>query len=132
MKIVDKNKFAKRIFTLILIIIILIICIMVKNAKSNQEKLKQDDQIQTSTSEQIKQEDEEIIEKASQKINFLANVDTPLYKKDEKNIKIPVLIYHAFRTPIPEEDIYKLFSSEENFEENVTTLLDDRLYLYYI
>ena len=36
MKIVDKNKFAKRVFTLILIIIILIICIMVKNAKSNQ------------------------------------------------------------------------------------------------
>lgn len=49
-----------------------------------------------------------------------------MYKKNEKNIKIPILIYHNFRTPIPyKEDIYKLFSSEENFEENVKTLLDN-------
>ena len=83
--------------------------------------------------EEVNEEKEEVGETTTQtsqnknkKIDFLANVDTPLYKKDEKNIKIPVLIYHCFRTPIPEEqDIYKLFSSEENFEENVTTMLDD-------
>lgn len=62
----------------------------------------------------------------SKKIDFLANVEGKVYKKNEKNIKIPILIYHNFRTPIPyKEDVYKLFSSEENFEENVKTLLDN-------
>ncbi len=60
------------------------------------------------------------------KKDFIANVKEKVYKKNEKNIKIPILIYHNFRTPIPyQEDIYKLFSSKANFEENVKTLLDN-------
>ena len=51
-------------------------------------------------------------------------LDVPVYKKGEKDLKIPILIYHAFATPIPEGDVYNLFSTQERFEENVTTLLD--------
>ena len=51
-------------------------------------------------------------------------LDVPVYKIGEKDIKIPIIIYHAFSTPIPESDPYKLFSSRERFDENVTTLLE--------
>lgn len=55
-------------------------------------------------------------------IDFLKDLNEPVYKKSEKDIKIPILIYHAFRTPIPDADKYKLFSNQANFDENISTL----------
>lgn len=51
-------------------------------------------------------------------------LDVPVYKKDEKNLKLPILIYHAFQTPQPDGEIGGLFSTQARFEENITTLLD--------
>lgn len=67
------------------------------------------------------------VEEKSKKVDFLANVTTPMYKNTEKNIKIPIIIYHAFATPepAPEQDIYKLYSTGPRFEENISTMLDD-------
>lgn len=130
MKVADKGKFRRSIllFILLIVIIVLAICLALKGKQTNEVNVTTTNTTnniemnnQTNADEEVKEEQTE-----SKKIDFLANVDTPLYKKDEKNIKIPVLIYHCFRTPIPyEQDIYKLFSSEENFEENVTTMLND-------
>lgn len=61
----------------------------------------------------------------SKELEVLSNASEPVYKKSEKDIKIPIIIYHAFNTPEPAGDIYKLFSTQERFEENVTTLLSD-------
>ena len=61
----------------------------------------------------------------NKKIDYLANAKGTLYKKNEKNIKIPVIIYHAFRTPEPKEDIYKVFCTQTRFEESITTLLNE-------
>lgn len=49
----------------------------------------------------------------------------PVYKISEKKINIPIIIYHAFQTPVPENDTYKLFSTAARFEENITTLLTE-------
>ncbi|MEG0872361.1 MAG: polysaccharide deacetylase family protein [Clostridia bacterium] len=49
----------------------------------------------------------------------------PVYKKSEKNIKIPVLIYHAFQSTLPPDDKYKLFVTSEKFEEQIKALVDD-------
>ena len=130
MRVADNEKFKKRlIFLLIIVLIIIAVVIFLVNKKQKQET---ENIIISNEIEQEKEEVEKIEEITaepeqigSKKIDFLANLDVPVYKKNEKNIKIPVLIYHAFRTPIPEADIYKLFSSEENFEENITTMLDD-------
>lgn len=51
-------------------------------------------------------------------------IDKQVYKKSEKDIDLPLLIYHAFQTPEPADDKYKLFSTQERFEENVKTLID--------
>ena len=55
----------------------------------------------------------------------LAVSNLPVFKIGEKNIRIPILIYHAFQTPVPQDDKYQLFSTAERFEENVTTLLKE-------
>lgn len=76
--------------------------------------------------EKIQKSEKELIEETTkEKINFLENVKDPVYKKNEKNIKIPIIIYHAFETPEPSNDTYQLFSTQARFEENVTTLLND-------
>lgn len=130
MKVADKEKFIKRIVFILIIALIIIIAVVIMNKNNNvsKEAIVNNINVENENIEETEIAEEVIAEpeqKGSKKINFLANVTEPVYKKDEKNIKIPVLIYHAFRTPIPEADIYKLFSSEENFEENVTTMLDD-------
>lgn len=51
--------------------------------------------------------------------------NAPVYKIGEKKIDIPIIIYHAFQTPVPENDTYKLFSTAARFEENITTLLTE-------
>ena len=52
-------------------------------------------------------------------------LDVPVYKKSEKNIKLPLLIYHGFCTPEPEDDVYKLMCTKDRFENQIKTLLDD-------
>lgn len=111
--------------TIVLFIIgimgIIMLC-MDKGKKQTVETISE--QVQNEP-ESVQVENKEQKAQSSQKIDFLENLDVPVYKKNEKNIKIPILIYHNFRTPIPyKEDVYKLFSSQENFDENVKTLLD--------
>lgn len=71
-------------------------------------------------------------------VDYLKNIE-PTYKINEKEINIPILIYHEITTTLPKNDIYKLYISPERFEENIVTLLDagytfitfDDLYSYY-
>ena len=126
MRIVNKKKLIKRIFLIIVVLLIILIglCTILKTKENNNNNNVITNVEDNTLKEERNEQQEEKTE--SKKIDFLANVTTPTYKKNEKNIKIPVLIYHCFRTPIPyEQDIYKLFSSEENFEENVSTMLND-------
>lgn len=53
------------------------------------------------------------------------NTEVPVYKKSEKDIKIPVLIYHEIQEEIPSDDIYNLYVTPQRLEENITTLLAD-------
>ena len=119
----------KRVFLAILFVVIIIesIILIMKSTKKTvetaSEEIVENTAIeQTDTSKEEQKEDTN----SSKEINFLEHVKEPVYKKNEKNIKVPILIHHNFRTPIPyKEDVYKLFSSQENFEENVKTLWED-------
>ena len=124
-----KRKIRKdRIIILILIIILIIFVV----TKLNKKEEKTEETVATQTTEnsentemQTTNQPQENNIETSKKIDFLENVNVPVYKKGEKDIKIPILIYHNFRTPIPyKEDIYNLFSNQANFDENVKTLLD--------
>ncbi len=125
MRIVNKRKFIKSISILILIIMILIFVLIYLFTKKDKEETKE-----ISNTNIVKIEENNIEEKTD--LNHLkenepsfGNIDVKTYKIGEKDIKIPILIYHAFQTPVPENDIYKLFSTQERFEENVKTLLDN-------
>lgn len=74
------------------------------------------------------EEKREKTEKSSETIvpeETLTVNNRPVYKIGEKNIALPILIYHAFQTPLPENDTYQLFSTQERFEENITTLIKE-------
>lgn len=126
---INKKKF----LTVTLGILLIIVTIMLINKEMKKQDDRKIEQIASAENQkEVKEAEKESSNEAKEeksennKIDFLANVTEPVYKKSEKNIKIPVLIYHNFRTPIPyKEDVYKLFSSEENFEENVKTLLEE-------
>ncbi len=111
------------ILVLILIIIIAGISLLIKNNKTEQTVTDESlSQLETSS---VQDNVKNITENSTEPIDSFANVNVPVYKKSEKNIKIPILIYHNFRTPIPyDEDIYNLFSCQGNFDENIKTLLD--------
>jgi len=47
------------------------------------------------------------------------------YYIGEKNLKIPLLIYHAFDDVLPKNDTWNLYVTVDRFEENIKTLLDD-------
>lgn len=123
----------KRVFIAILFVVIIVVSIrlIIKGANKTVETASDElgkttpiEEKSNNTKEERKEEEKEKVQ-SSKKIDFLEKVNEPVYKNNEKDIKIPILIYHNFRTPIPyEADIYKLFSSEENFDENVKTLLD--------
>lgn len=120
----------KRVLLVILFVVIIVesIILIIKSTdiivEKTSEELGEETQIEEQSNDDTKEEEKEETQ-IGKKINFLENVNEPVYKKNEKNIKIPILIYHNFRTPIPyEADIYKLFSSQENFDENVKTLLN--------
>lgn len=120
----------KRVLLVILLVVIIVesIILIIKSTniiiEKTSEELGEGTQIEEQSNDDIKEEEKEETQ-IGKKISFLENVNEPVYKKNEKNIKIPILIYHNFRTPIPyEADTYKLFSSQENFDENVKTLLN--------
>ena len=99
---------------------------MQKKDTSDSEKTEVENVADTSESNE-----DENDSKPTRDLNHLSNteasfgeIDKPLYKKGEKELKLPIIIYHEFETPVPEDDIYKLYSTEARFEENVTTLLD--------
>lgn len=101
---------------LLFILIITTIIAMVKNKSKTVETASEEQNQELEQKQELEQEQNQE-QQQKQK--------TPTYKKSEKDIKIPILIYHNFRTPIPyQEDVYRLFSSQENFDENVKTLLD--------
>lgn len=120
----------KRVLLVILFVVIIVesIILIIKSTdiivEKTSKELGEETQIEEQSNDDTKEEEKEETQ-IGKKINFLENVNEPVYKKNEKNIKIPILIYHNFRTPIPyEADTYKLFSSQENFDENVKTLLN--------
>ena len=145
----NKKKFLTRLFIFVLIIAAIVLCInMFNNSKddtelsetettnadnkdtssteNNDSKIADNnDSAEANNTKNIEDTDTKEDSSKPKKIDFLANLKVPVYKKSEKNIKIPILIYHEFFTPIPDDDVYKLFSCQENFEENVKTLLDD-------
>lgn len=130
MRIVNRKKFIRAISILILIIIVFTTILIYKIISNKQ--FKQVKKVSSSNSVELnenigQEETEEPIDLNHLKDDqaSFGNIDIPTYKIGEKDIKIPILIYHAFQTPVPENDVYKLFSTEERFEENVKTLLDD-------
>ena len=138
---INKKKFITRILLLLIIIFVIIKMFQGIFSGEKKEEIKTndiqnteaqivDDSKTEDNSEEIKKDSEdvavvEIKEEKPKKIDFLSNLSVPVYKKSEKDIQIPILIYHAFCTPIPDDDEYNLFSSAEKFEENVTALLED-------
>ena len=130
---INKKKFIPRILLLIIIIFIIIKIIEGIASGSNSNTDGENNNIQeVNNQEEIIEESEqkniivaEVEDTKPKKIDFLANLNVPVYKKSEKNIQIPILIYHAFCTPEPDDDAYNLFSTGARFEDNVTTLLND-------
>lgn len=133
-----KNKL-KFVILFLLIILAIIIVLIVKrqsennnNTENNQEitELNQEEN-STIPDEQNEIENEttnDLSSTTTAKENFKSDLDRctdPKYKIGEKELKIPILIYHAFQTPLPpNEGLYALFSCQENFEDNVKTLKD--------
>lgn len=130
MRIVNRKKFIKSISALILIVIIFASILIYKSTKHKQvkevEKASSSDSVKLSKNI-VQEEIEEPIDLNHLKDNqaSFGDINIKTYKIGEKEIKIPILIYHAFQTPVPENDIYKLFSTEERFDENIKTLLDN-------
>ena len=129
MRIVNKSKFIKSVSILIVIIIIFTSILVFNIIKSLN---KNDESKQVSSSNSAKVEEIQEIKQNKSDLNNLKDdepsfesSDIKIYKIGEKDLKIPILIYHAFQTPVPKNDVYKLFSTEERFEENVKTLLDN-------
>ena len=125
MRIVNKRKFIKSISILILIIMILIFVLIYLFTKKDREETKEVSNINIVKIEENNIEEKTDLNHLKENEPSFGNIDVKTYKIGEKDIKIPILIYHAFQTPVPENDIYKLFSTQERFEENVKTLLDN-------
>lgn len=129
MKIKDKKRFTIAISIVILILIVLIVGIInIFTNKDKNEKPVSATLVENETENIIIAEiEEEEKEEESKKVDFLANVTSTMYKKAEKNIKIPIIIYHAFAATQPpaSQDIYKLYSTGKRFEENISTMLND-------
>lgn len=137
----NKKKFISRIIILALIITLIILIVKAitnkpenenKDSNNNTETVANNENTQTaeksdntSTNEEIKKEADQEDTNEVKKIDFLANLNVPVYKKSEKDIKIPILIYHAFFTPELEDDEYNLSCTQDRFEETIQTILDN-------
>ena len=134
------NKSNKVIFLLLCIVLIFGAFLLYKMGIFNNIFLKDnnnnisEEQIETNETYIEEAENNETKEESKKEkdLNYLAEdeasfgeLDVPVYKISEKNIKLPVLIYHAFSTPLPEGDVYKLFCTTDIFEDQITTLLND-------
>lgn len=122
MKIINKKRFSLAVLILIILIILVIRGIGKIDKKEAQEVSK------TNTTQEENVESTPVkrdLNNLKEDEASFGQIDKPVYKKEEKEIKLPIMIYHAFKTPEPEDDKYKLYSTEARFEENVTTLLND-------
>ena len=134
-----KQSKLKYVIFLLLIILIVIIVLVVNRQKENSNNTEnietntQLNQIENTNNQEILNEVEnettnEIANTTTAKEEFKSDLDRctdPKYKIGEKELKIPILIYHAFQTPLPpNEGLYALFSCQENFEDNVKTIKD--------
>ena len=132
-----KNKLNYTKVFVILLILIIAFCgirIMINEKAKNDSKIEeevssQNEENDTIIEEQIEENTEEELEKID--LNNLSDdeasfgkLDEPVYKIGEKNLKLPILIYHGFSTPLPEGDVYKLMCTKDNFEGQITTLKD--------
>ena len=134
-----KNKINYTKVFVILLILIIIFCgirLILNNEKTkndieSEEKVSnQNEESDAVIDEQIEKKPEEKVEekpdlnKLSDDEASFGNLDEPVYKIGEKNLKLPILIYHGFSTPLPEGDVYKLMCTKDNFEGQITTLKD--------
>lgn len=118
----------KKLLILIFIIIVTVSCARIFNFSKKQEVVNEN----KNEIEDVKKQIEVLGENAVEEIRVekevhasFGKLDVPVYMKGEKDIKLPILIYHAFQTPPPADDKYKLFSTAERFNENVETLLNE-------
>ena len=55
-----------------------------------------------------------------------SNMDSDkLYYKNEKNIKIPILIYHEIKEKKPTRDLFYMQTTAKRFEEQIKGLLEE-------
>ncbi len=138
MRIVNRTKFFRSVTVLIIIILILFSILIFKILNSKKIKSANAENIKNNLNYAKVEENEEDTESEENKIDekidlnnlsddqaSFGKINVPTYKIKEKELKIPILIYHAFQTPVPDNDVYKLFSTEARFEDNVKTLLED-------
>lgn len=111
------------IFSLIFIVLILMFFVL-KNMVYKKDSIDIQD-IQISKEDYLKEEEILSENVEQEKSIYTINSNILSFKKSEKDIKIPIIIYHAFANEEPKVDKYKLFSTKDRFDENVKTLLDD-------
>ena len=111
---------------IVIIAIIVVIFLLIKNVRLKKSENNENNETQEIQPENVTDNNvaEDTQKEGKKTIDFLANVTAPKYFKSEKNIKIPVIIYHAFGEVPRSDPNYGLFSNEERFEDNVKTLLD--------
>lgn len=130
-----KKNHTKLAITFLLLIIACGTWIIIKGNSNKSETNVESETIQpeAKVDKEEEKKDESKNEDVASKLNNLKDdeasfgkLDEPVYKIGEKNIKLPVLIYHGFSTPMltGEDDPYKLMCSEDLFEDQITTLKD--------
>ena len=139
----EKMKKNKLLFVILFLLIILVVIIVVINNRQNNNNntnntenteanttLNQVDNSNTTNEvvNQVANQTTNEVAKTTAKEEFKSDLDRctdPKYKIGEKELRIPILIYHAFQTPLPpNEGVYALFSCQEDFEDNVKTIQD--------
>jgi len=129
-----KKENKKSTLVIFLVLVLLIVVAMFVNAiinpKGDENAVNSNNTVASNLVQEPVQE--ESIENTIDRNNLaedeasFGELTVPVYKIEEKSIKIPLLIYHGFSTPEPtaEEDVYKLMCTEDRFEDQITTLLN--------
>lgn len=128
MRIVNKAKFIRAIIILTILAIALtfLVIYVIKEVNFDDSDTKQVSISKGNTiNENIQQEEKLDSNNSQEEQASFGNINVPTYKINEKTIKIPILIYHAFQTPEPKGDNYRLFSTQKRFDENVKTLINE-------
>ena len=99
----NKNKGKALFFLLIAIVVVILVIIVIyrkyktiETGAGVQNGATTQNIAENVTNEEDNENENEESTVGSKKIDFLANVTEPKYFKSEKNIKIPVIIYHGF------------------------------------